>query len=545
MTSPTLADIDQAFVQAPHCWLVDDIQWQIGGVDPLGLRQINLDLMDSMLPGINNVTDKVRPYTFMTWAWWKAAQTIEATGASQTDTATLQEIVDRLEVLFVWSHFLAEDYPGLPGRTVVGDELGYPGSSRTYFFGGASWQRFREKRRANTGLMSATQYGPSIRALDWLENVMGAFRPTPDAMAAVEALDARISPYLPDDLLSPRPGAIDIATAESVYERWRSTRLIKAERRTFKKLFYDIGVEATTATAAGRRRLSLDLIRSVLGQADQPLTIDAIRRRMACAQTPNGRLEFDEDLTERHQRWAALQARQLQRLALESLFRWTENNTDEHGLPSEEIAAAAHDAACEEEDGADASSVGDYLDLARQRAGRRGWPGACGTGGKADIFDLMAEIDDAQRNDEDRIPGLALRAIAYADAVTRSLKDLGTSAGPAGPLGGHLDRLPLAAASERLRLGRERPMTTLWLEIIESWVIGQHVRWSVARNGDGTQRLRVALGDHGWMRLRGNAQSGAVNPTADRLRTALALASDCEVIRLATKPDDDETLYTM
>jgi hypothetical protein len=78
-------------------------------------------------------------------------------------------------------------------------------------------------------------------------------------------------------------------------------------------------------------------------------------------------------------------------------------------------------------------------------------------------------------------------------------------------------------------------MGTLWNEIIESWVLGQHVRWSVARSGDETQRLRLAVDEGGWVRLRSKL-SGPFRPTPDRLATALALSANCGLLR-RTKDD--------
>jgi hypothetical protein len=68
-------------------------------------------------------------------------------------------------------------------------------------------------------------------------------------------------------------------------------------------------------------------------------------------------------------------------------------------------------------------------------------------------------------------------------------------------------------------------MVSLWMEIILSWVLAQHVRWSVARNGDGKQRLRVTLDEGGWTRLRLDGRAVSLMP--DRIGTALALGAEC------------------
>jgi hypothetical protein len=83
--------------------------------------------------------------------------------------------------------------------------------------------------------------------------------------------------------------------------------------------------------------------------------------------------------------------------------------------------------------------------------------------------------------------------------------------------------------SRRLDLLRGNPMRDLWRETILSSVLAQHIRWSVARNGDGTQRLHLDLDEGGWVRLRTD-RSGPFGPTPDRLAAALSSASDCELI---------------
>jgi len=41
---------------------------KFGGVDPLGLRQLNFNLMDEVLPGLNNVARHIRPFVIVAWA---------------------------------------------------------------------------------------------------------------------------------------------------------------------------------------------------------------------------------------------------------------------------------------------------------------------------------------------------------------------------------------------------------------------------------------------------------------------------------------------
>lgn len=532
MTEPTLDDLDRAFADAPHPHLVEEMRLDPGGVDPLGLRQVNLNLMDAALPGINNVTDRVRPYAFMAWAWWKAARAAETPEGREIAVSDLQDVVDRLEVLFVWSHFLASDGGGLPGRTVVRGKLPAAGSNQAHPFHGEAWKAFRKVRRTSTGIMAPIQYGPSVRALGWLIQVEGrALCPSAEAMPAVTELD-RAFGRVPGAFLLPGEVSIGAAQAEALHPAWDVGEPSETEREVFRHLFHGLGGAAPEQSLPWRRRRTLDLILAVLDQSKVQLTTEEVRRAMASASTTAGEpLALSEPLIDVHRRWASLQARQLQRMALESLLRWIEGRIDAGRSRSEELARDADEAARKEEDGADSATVGRYLDEAAARAGPRGWPAACGVDGETDIFALMEDLGAAQGEAGcPRVPGLALRGLAYADAMTLSLLASGIPAGGHGPLGGQPDRLPLSVAHRRLQVARGRSLMSLWSEVLEAWVIGQHVRWSVARNGDDTQRLRIALGDRGWIRIRKGDPSGPFRPTSDRLWTALALGADCGLI---------------
>ena len=79
---------------------------KLGGVDPLGLRQINFDLMDQVFPGLNNVARHIRPFVLVAWAWRRANQLAQSQGDRTIPVDHLRDFVDRIEVIYVWSQFL-------------------------------------------------------------------------------------------------------------------------------------------------------------------------------------------------------------------------------------------------------------------------------------------------------------------------------------------------------------------------------------------------------------------------------------------------------
>src|SRR5688572_21746127 len=110
---------------------------QPGGVDPLGLRQINFDLMDLVIPNLNNVCRHVRPFVVVAWAWRRVVRLVEASGRGGESSEAMRDFVDRVEAIFAWSQFLRPVVADLPGRQALAFLLG----REEFEFGGEAWQR--------------------------------------------------------------------------------------------------------------------------------------------------------------------------------------------------------------------------------------------------------------------------------------------------------------------------------------------------------------------------------------------------------------------
>ena len=132
--------IDAASAEQSHYSLVAPSQLEPGGIDPLGMGAVNLGLAVSALPGINNVTSRIRVYSFLAWAWWRARKCFLERGTGKVDAKELQALVDRWEVLFIWSNMLHETNDGLPGRLKLGGALPKSG---IYVMAGEQWDKLR------------------------------------------------------------------------------------------------------------------------------------------------------------------------------------------------------------------------------------------------------------------------------------------------------------------------------------------------------------------------------------------------------------------
>jgi hypothetical protein len=74
--------------------------------------------------------------------------------------------------------------------------------------------------------------------------------------------------------------------------------------------------------------------------------------------------------------------------------------------------------------------------------------------------------------------------------------------------------------------------------VFESWVLAQHVYWSVGRGladaraqGKTLLRLRVILNEGGWTLAPGASRGSAPRPTPDRLQTMVSLALECGLFK--------------
>lgn len=167
-----------------------------GGVDPLGLRQINFDLMDQVLPGLNNVADLLRPFILMAWAWRRARVIVKAGGKGGAPDQDLRDFVDRIEAIFAWSQFLDDPEAGIPGGQALAALL--DPSTSSYRFGGKTWESRRNLRRTSTGLISPLNYGPGLRSMGWLAptDAVGVFVTNPELDAALDAFEASFADEL-------------------------------------------------------------------------------------------------------------------------------------------------------------------------------------------------------------------------------------------------------------------------------------------------------------------------------------------------------------
>lgn len=506
----TLADINALDILAGWSGprLVAKPPLRPGGVDPLGLRQVNFDLMDRCIPGLNNTATRLRPYALIAWAWWKAAELARSEVGDAVDPDLLKAYVDRVEVVFAVGHLVEGDFGGLLGSDTLNAEVVSRG---TYDFSSKRWQTFRDRRNLNTSLMAPVSYGPSAKegaGLGYLSPRRdGTFAPTAEVMPAVVALDEALSEVLDDPCLaSLECGKVRVERMRELYGYWAMDELTDEEREVGRARLLKGSLESG-------RGATLALIGEVLQGSDRPLRVDEIRWEMALADTQA--VASGEEPGAAHL-WRAVQAQQLHRLSLEALLVWLLATTATRPHHLTELAEML----LEETGHEDGDKFGDWL--------------AAHPDAEDGVGDPVIATENLAGARQRERPDLALDGLRIALAIC------GEVAGDVRLYGGALDRLPLNRAHARAWRIAALPLRDGLEVVLSEWVIGQHLYWAVGRSGDETQRLRLMLDEGGWLAF---AVYNNANATPDRLATLLSLASDAGMLDWSEQ--DGDWVYSM
>jgi hypothetical protein len=469
----------------------------LGGVDPLGLREINFRLLDRVFPGVNNVCRHIRPFTVIAWAWRRAGHVHLVGGLQSVEIETLNDFVDRIEVLFAWSQFLRssvleKNALNLPGGSFLGPVI----NSGRYRFGGDDWRAKRNARRLSTSLRAPVNYGPATRTLGWVTPSLekpGVMIATTAAAPALEAFEALMAQFLEHPAFS-KFGDVEVTRAE--VELWGEAWAM--ERPTFEER--QMALEGLLGALSGPERAAgVKLMLEASGQAGTS-NIDVLRRWMCGRPTE---LEAPDTLQQASAAWRAAQVRQAFRLAISQL---------EQGRRSTEELVAAFMVAAD--DRPDASSAGDWFQ----------WR-------EIEPFGPADAIDGIERaGRETGRSGLAAALLAALRFCIHEAPDKSEQFEPA-------ERLPLARAKAETVAWSEESPSAFLAHILESWVLAQHVYWSVGRGladaragGKPILRLRVTMEEGGWALAPGVSAGTMYAATPDRLETVVSLAKECSLI---------------
>jgi hypothetical protein len=480
-------DLVKASAQMQEARFVSELDVQVGGVDSLGLRQTNFDMMDRLLPGLNNVARHIRPFVVMCWARWKVKSLVDH-GASIVEDI-LNDFVDRIEALYVWSQVLCSGEASLPGSSLVDGQI----IKGKWVFGGPRWDAYRARHKASTSLSAALNYGPGLRNLGWVRAVEGAGSltiPTEAALPAVMALDGLLGDLRNHPALS-KLGRVDVDAnfAAELGAYWSVSGVTRVERE----------VAATLIGKAPQRVKFFDLLEdSLVPRNEEELDTIAIRRGASDTDDSSGRLRHLVVIKD----WRALQTRQLFRLTLEALFYWIIGHLDAGPATSDLLAKRYVESV-----GLESDHVGDWFFAPRSAL-------------YENPVDGLSEMESALESKNLSELACVIQACLRFCFVEPTRPDWVKE---------RADRLPIYRAQQFVQARAKLGVVACVKEVFEHWIFAQHSYWCTGRGladaragGKTLLRLRIALEESGWCLLPG-ATLVVPAATPDRLETALSL----------------------
>jgi hypothetical protein len=500
MAQPSITELAAEASSAEEPGFVAPGNKNFGGVDPLGLRQINFDLMDEVFPGLNNVARHIRPFVIVAWAWRRARYRAQALGLKVIKQDELQDFVDRIEVLYVLSQILRQKDADLPGRQYLAPWL----KETEFRFGDAKWKKRRDERRYSTALSAPINYGPGLKMLKWIMPHLeypGIMIANPATYPALDALEAQLEPVLDHEAFNAF-GAVSVSQREvkEWADLWAIEDVTEAETTVMRELLF--GESAPLA-----RRLGCQLMHAVVAYEN---SIDVARIRSAMAGSPSAFIP-PQKLAEIGNKWRGVQVRQLFRLSLEALFFWMMLNLEG---PPRSIDSLVSD------------FLGQLPPYGTKNAAS--WIDSLLPSSAVGPTELMMHIQQAfDEGNRSELPRRSAAGLAFC--LTEAPKSESHREPP--------ERLPLVQARKEAAAYAQTPVPEFMRHILESWVLAQHAYWAVGRGladararGRVLLRLRIILDDGGWTITPGAPVISPPQPTADRLQTAITLAKESGTI---------------
>jgi hypothetical protein len=508
-------------------FLTEDFAPKGNGIDFLGLRQVNLNIVQTeLVPDINNVTIDVGTYFLGTWIAWKF---LELCGGDSTKFTleNFNSFKEAVEVAIAHSSSDTSPTNKLYGRVRnrVGNE------QKIDFSGPLSFERASR----NASLYDAPLYGPSIRYLGFTQYVMstdhgsaGFMIPSDDSdihsiCHHVDACLKMATSY--NKLVSLSP---DTLTETEVFD----LAIAGLTPAKYRKLTGDVQLAAIRKVLPvdHRRTETAKLIVSTI-ELLGPQTAKQLRAIWYTGLTPaGGILDFnDQALNDHAVRWAVFQARQIQRYILESLLCCLERVVDK-GIRS---VAEIVDALFSTWPGTVPATL---LSIMEEELGQSGlttdkqaeaW---CSTVGPDSAqYDFISFVDD-----QDAFPN-TLKSLTRWWLRVEGRPDLKSAVKSVA--GDETGRIPMLLFHQWIEERLHDDLKVVVPQVLAEYVFSQHLRIALSRLDSNGIRQRLALGDRGIEKIRKVENFARTVPPdmADRLDALISLMDDLGIVKLDDK----------
>jgi hypothetical protein len=297
------------------------------GQDPLGMQALCISLYQSLVPGISNVTLRIRYYGFYAWLSWRYSVEVR-------DGSTLG-----------WRRYLrrAEALCALVSRHANQTEAGISGSiwARRMLRSDQDVLEFNQAtdqgkdtpqylRQANGAFGAA--YGAQVEEIGLLEKV--AEKHTIPLVSKDGLQMARVfaeSVGVAGEKFLRVAAAGGVTRAELTELAPMSFgRITDAERQAYETLLF--GQSAQDSKTNKRRRLTLELVLRLTGKLGKELNANDIRWAAYSGRTTDGELlDLPGEALEEHRfEWSVYHANDLLHMAYEGLFKFTLQRLAKH-----------------------------------------------------------------------------------------------------------------------------------------------------------------------------------------------------------------------
>lgn len=534
-------------------FLTERIGTRGGGIDFLGLRQVNLNMLqEELIPGLNNVTADMGTFCLGAWIPWKFEQICK----SERDFVLSNYTVFREAIEAAMAYAMGRDSPSEQKFGPTRRRMGV--TKQVHLPGPLTFDA--AKREDTTSLYSAPLYGPSLRYLGLLkrndaraedgtstgiplaakddgtnqlmEYVDKSLNHSPHLKEVVQLSVPRMKPDAVHDLglngLNPTyyrraPKYIKQAFAEKLFSddeygqrRWLTAALICE----------------TVREQGPLERIALHLQeQGWVGRDPNPYYGAMLRIWHTGLLGPGRRLKLSVELEAQRKRWAAFQARQIQRTVLETFLCCFETAINDGCRKIEDVVKYWQANSSSEFKSALAQPL---WKLCIHEIGEvyRGLDFSVASELWNDkVHPSHPSFDDFDGQEESYDLPNALTVIArwwvrlHNWKRNEVLKSLACS--------GDRDRISIAFFCRWLESRMDTPLASVLMQLWSDLVFAQHIRFAIMRFDGEVQRLRFIVGDEGIVPTEevGNKLGQTPVRMADRLPAFVGLLCDLEILQ--------------
>ncbi len=521
----------------------DLLQLEKGQGDPLGLAAMNERLYNLVFPGYNNVVRHIRVYSSLCWMAERVQESYlsDPPSTKQEAKERMKRALQKMELVLLWAN-----EGRLTGLGVAGVDRPFPQDNRAQSLEFSGWD-------SKATLMAAAAYGPSIA--NGFKFFEGDQVCTPEGKELAQAFGANIEPGRATAWLR------GVTTLQSTRRQIQKvapaldlSAASKDEQTAFMRSFFPVKRGSTTELNRANRWTSLQLTLSAIEKLPPgSATETEIRAAMARGLTPTGGVVVAPGMEAMQAAWAVLQLRQLQRLALETLYGLVVSWVSAHhrqGLYATDCVDDLRAAALEHYQ---ANKLSSLRDLERQFAKLQGGApslyeaAAASPETGADVFDGIARMQG--RKPEPWGVGTAQSAAEAINALTFcAIETANLLAAP------HTRAQLKELAIERCSLtALERSFRTFHTKTLESWIDFLVGQWVLVRYAEvtasrgaapnGHLRFAFTVGERGLELCGPRAEPFRASISQDKLFHTLLLLEQSGLVR--REPSEAGDAYSL